>query len=184
MATTTATKLMIGKVRFSYANVHTPSSVGDEPPAYSIVLLIPKKDKSLVEKVKAAINAAKEEGKVSKWKNKIPGDLKITLHDGDEEKPDQEVYAGHYFINARNKRKPGIMLRVNGNNEPLVNTDDFYSGCYGWATVNFFPYDNKGKGVGASLGNLLKTEDGERLAGGASAEEDFADFTDTGDDMM
>ena len=55
--------------------------------------------------------------------------------------------------------------------------EDFYSGCYGAVTLNFFPYENSGnKGVGAGLNNVIKTRDGERLAGGRSAEEDFADL--------
>ena len=47
---------------------------------------------------------------------------------------------------------------------------------YARVTINFFPYDTQGsKGVGCGLGNVMKTRDGEPLAGGASAASDFAD---------
>jgi hypothetical protein len=46
---------------------------------------------------------------------------------------------------------------------------------YGRVTVRFYGYNTAGKrGVGCGLGNVLKTRDGEALAGGASAEMDFA----------
>jgi len=180
-----ATKVMIGEVRFSYANVHVAQAInGSSDLKYSVVLLIPKTNKVLMAKIRAGIEAAKKEGVSTKWKGKLPPKIDITLHDGDEDKPDNEEYAGHYYLNCNNKRKPGIMVRQDGENYPLTNVDDFYSGCYGFATINFFPYDSAGKkGIGASLNNLLKTRDGERLSGGASAEQDFADFSDEGNDM-
>ena len=46
---------------------------------------------------------------------------------------------------------------------------------YGRVTVRFFGYSNSGnKGIGCGLGNVLKTRDGEPLAGQASAASDFA----------
>ena len=58
-----STKVVTGKVRFSYANVWEPQSVknGSEP-KYSVSLIIPKSDKTLQKKIKAAIEAAKQEG--------------------------------------------------------------------------------------------------------------------------
>ena len=45
---------------------------------------------------------------------------------------------------------------------------------YARVTINFFAYDTAGsKGVGCGLGNVLKTRDGDALAGGASAASDF-----------
>ena len=44
-------------------------------------------------------------------------------------------------------------------------------------TLDFFPYESSGnKGVGAGLNNVIKTRDGDRLSGGRSADEDFADL--------
>jgi hypothetical protein len=52
---------------------------------------------------------------------------------------------------------------------------DIYSGMYARVTINFFGYARAGKrGIGCGLGNVMKTRDGEPLAGGASAAADFA----------
>ena len=57
---------------------------------------------------------------------------------------------------------------------PIMDKDEFYSGCYGRASINFYPFDAAGnKGIAVGLNNLQKMEDGERLAGGSSAEDDF-----------
>jgi hypothetical protein len=86
------------------------------------------------------------------------------------------VYAGKMFFNASSKNKPGI---VDENREPIMSNDEFYSGCYGRASVNFYNFSVSGNtGIAVGLNNLQKLEDGERLAGGASAEEDFADEND------
>ena len=51
---------------------------------------------------------------------------------------------------------------------------DIYSGMYARVTLNFYPYKKGNVGVGCGLGNVLKTRDGEPLAGTASAASDFA----------
>jgi hypothetical protein len=48
--------------RWSYANVWEPKSINGGTPKYSVSLIIPKSDTKTVEKVKAAIKAAYEEG--------------------------------------------------------------------------------------------------------------------------
>lgn len=173
------TKVITGKARMSYAHVFEPQAMDDsKEPKYSVVLLIPKSDKKTLSKIDAAIKAAIEEGK-SKWGGKIPTNLKKPLRDGDEERPDNPEYEGCMFLSANSNRKPGI---VDQNLDEIMDKDEFYSGCYGRASINFYVYNAGGsKGVAAGLNNLQKLEDGERLAGNAtSAAEDFADD----DDLM
>ena len=67
-------------------------------------------------------------------------------------------------------------MKVNGENKlvEVTNEEDVYSGCYGFASVNFFAFNTSGnKGIAAGLNNVLKTRDGEYLGGRASAETDF-----------
>lgn len=170
---TTPTKVIIGKVRFSYAHVFEPkaNNPGDEP-KYSASILIDKKDKTSLDKVRAAIEAAKKEG-LAKLGGKIPANLKQPLRDGDEERPGDEAYKGKFFISANSKRKPGV---VDENLDPILDKDEFYSGCYGRASINFYAFNVPGnKGIAAGLNNVQKLEDGERLSGGTTAEEDFSD---------
>lgn len=177
------TKVITGIVRFSYANVHEPKSINGSDPKYSISLLIPKTDTETITAINKAVEAAKQAG-IGKFGGKLPAKLKLPLRDGDEERPDDEAYKGHYFINANSAQKPGI---VDKNLKPIMDTTEFYSGCYGRAAINFYAFNTNGnKGIACGLNNLMKTADGEALAGKASAEEDFAGFasTDAEDDFL
>ena len=176
-----STKVVTGEVRFSYAHVFEPASIEGSEPKYSVSILIDKNDKKTLSRVKAAIEAAKQAG-VSKFGGKVPANLKLPLRDGDTEREDDEVYAGKYFINANAKTKPGI---VDKGGNPIIDTTQFYSGCYGHASITFYAFNTSGnKGIACGLNNLMKTRDGEMLGGRASAEDDFADLIDSdfGDD--
>lgn len=172
---TQSTKVVTGKVRFCYVNVFEPTSMTEEgQKKYNICILIPKSDTKTIDAVKKAIDAAKQEGK-AKLANKngsLPADaaLKLPLRDGDVERPDDPAYAGMMFINANSSRKPSIVDR---NLQPIMSQDEFYSGCYGRASIVFYAFNVQAKGIAAGLNNLQKLEDGEMLAGGSSAEDDF-----------
>lgn len=173
----TETNIRIGEVRFSYCNVFAPKKNDDGTDKYSVAVLIPKTDTLAVRMIKEAIMAAQEKGKLEKWGGKIPANVKSCLRDGDIDREDDPAYAGCYFINASAIRKPGVRVLENGTVCEAMSEEDFYSGCWGAVTLNFFPYDSKGnKGVGAGLNNVIKTRDDERLAGGRSADEDFGDL--------
>ena len=173
------TTVRLGEVRFCYAHVFEPRKGDDgNEGKYSVCILIPKSDKQAIQLVEDATNAAKEKGKSGKWGGKIPGRLSTPLRDGDEEDKGEE-YEGMMFLNASSslKSKPGVRVLDGGMIVEALDSDDFYSGCWGAVTVNFFPYDSNGnKGVGAGLNNVIKTRDDEKLAGGASAESDFGDM--------
>ena len=177
------TSIRLGLVRFGYVNVFSPRKNEDGTDGkYSVQLLIPKKDTQAKALIEAAVEAAKEKGKTSKWNGKIPPASKLTLplRDGDDEFPDDPTSEGMWFMNASTSpdRKPGVRILDGGQIVEALDGDDFYSGCYGCATVNFFPYNSSGNmGVSAGLNNVIKIEDGDRLAGGHSAEEDFGDLT-------
>lgn len=179
------TQVTIGPVRFSYLHIWEPSSVeeGGEK-KYSASLIIPKSDTALIAKIKAGIEAAKEVGKTSKFGGKLPPNLKNPLRDGDVERPEDAAYANSYFINANAKNKPGI---VNKKAEPIMDQDEMYSGCYGYASLTFYPFDKSGnKGIAAGLNHIMKTKDGESLGGRSTAENDFAEVLESADadDLM
>lgn len=173
------TKVVTGKVRFSYANVWEATSIdADSPKKYNISILIPKKDKKTIAKVEAAIEAACADYK-AKNNGKLPKTYKLPLRDGDDEDKGEE-YEGHFFLAASSQRQPGI---VDENRDPILDKDEFYSGCYGRAAINFYAFDKAGnKGVAVGLNNLQKLEDGEHLGGAFSSAED--DFADEDDDLM
>jgi hypothetical protein len=164
-------KVITGKVRFSYANVFEPKSVNGSTPKYSVSLIIPKSDKKTLTKINRAIETVKKEG-AHKWGGKMPVNLRMPLRDGDVDRADDEAYAKSYFINVSSNTRPGI---VDENLNTIMDQSEFYSGCYGRASIVFFAYNtNSSRGVSAALQNLQKLEDGEPLGGKSRPEDDFA----------
>lgn len=175
----TSTKVVTGEVRFSYANVFEPKSINGSDAKYSISLLIPKTDKKTLSEINKAIEVAKQVG-LSKFGGKIPPNLKTPLRDGDADRPDDDTYAGYFFINTNSATKPGI---VDKNLNPIMDQTEFYSGCYGRASVNFYAYNTNGnRGIACGLNNLMKIRDGEPLGGKSRPEDDFAGCVDDADD--
>ena len=166
--------------RWSYANVWEPKSINGGTPKYSVSLIIPKSDTKTIEKVRAAIQAANEEGQSKlKGNGKTVPQLKVLktpLRDGDLERPDDEAYANSYFINANSASAPGI---VDADRQPIIDHSEVYSGVYGRASINFYAFNSNGnKGIACGLNNLQKIRDGESLGGKSRAEDDFNDEDD------
>lgn len=179
-----STKVVTGKVRFCYANVFEPTSMSEgDTPKYNVCILIPKSDTKTLDKIKSAIEAAKVAGKakIADKNGRIPSTLKIPLRDGDEERSDDPVYKDMMFINANSTRRPSI---VDKDLNPIMSQDEFYSGCYGRASISFYAFNVQSKGIAAGLNNLQKLEDGEMLAGGSTAEEDFGGDNTWDDELM
>ena len=179
------TKVVTGiNTRWSYANVWEPRQMPNGGKSkYSISLIIPKSDTATIEKIKAAIQAAYEEGESKlKGNGKFMPDLdslKTPLRDGDKERKGDDAYKDSYFVNANSDTAPGI---VDASRQPIIDRSEVYSGCYGRASINFYAFNTNGnKGIACGLNNLQKIRDGEPLSGRARAEDDFAEFDD-GDD--
>ena len=168
--TTSPTKVVI-PCRISFANIWEAKSINGGEEKYSVSCLIPKEDKATLTKIHKAVEAAKEDAKGKKWGGKIPANLKLPLRDGDIDRPDDENYAGHMFLNATSKDAPQIVDRKV---QPILDPMECGSGDYCNVSVNFYGFAASGnRGVAAGLGNIQKVKDGERLAGKASAASDF-----------
>lgn len=184
MATTPSkTKVVTGKVRLSYVHVFEPyAGDSDDEEKYSCVLLIPKSDTKTLGKIEAAIKAAAEQGKNSKFDGSIPKNLQTTLHDGDEEGDLEKnpEYEGHMYMSVSSKTKPGI---VDADVNPILDSTEVYSGCFARVSINAFPYNYKGKkGVSFGLNHVQKMADGDYLGGRSRAEDDFEPIDDEGGD--
>ena len=178
------TKAVTGEARLSYANLWEPKSINGGTPKYSVSIIIPKSDARTVAKVKAAIEAAYREGEAKLKGNgkTVPpfASIKNPLRDGDIERPDDEAYAGSYFINANSATAPGI---VDKTCEPILERSQIYSGVYARASVNFYAFNSNGnKGIACGLNNIQRLRDGEPLGGKSRAEDDFA--TDDDEDFL
>lgn len=174
----TGTRVVTGVVRGSYlkvfkAELPKQSKPGDVP-KFSMTVLIPKTDKTTLDKIAAAQNAAID----LKWPGKRPARIDTTLHDGDLPRPSTgEDFGpeckGHMVMALNTKNKPRILDRES--NE-VIDPNAVGSGDYFKVSMGFFGYENTGKrGVSAGLNSLLFWERGDSLGGGGSAEGDFAD---------
>ena len=185
MKTNNPMKVITGPdTRWSYANVWEPKSINGGTPKYSVSLIIPKSDTKAVAKIKAAIQAAYEEGAAKLKGNgkSVPplSAIKNPLRDGDVERPDDSAYANAYFINANSATAPGI---VDADCAPVLNRSDVYSGVYGRASISLYAFNSNGnRGIACSLNNLQLIRAGEPLGGKASAESDFE--TDDDEDFL
>lgn len=182
MAKNATRKVVVGEVRFSYAHVFEPW--GDTDPKYSVVAVINKKDAHIIEELKRAIQEVYDEEKQGMFKGRTINSLALPLKDGDnpgEGREPNPSYEGSYYISANRKTAPGVVGR---DRKPIINQDDFYSGCYGYISLTIAPYDINGKkGIKAYLNHLMKTRDGDRLGGATTAEFDFADVPVVADDQ-
>lgn len=175
-----ARRVRTGEVRLSYAHIWEPRPADSDDPnskaKYGTAILIPKTDTATIQLIEQAVDTAIQEG-AGKFGGKIPpkATLKLPLRDGDLEKPDDPVYAGHYWLNANSVSAPQIVKLAGGRAVPVTDQDEVYSGAYASVTVEFYAFSGKAKGIAAGLGNILKLRDGEALSGGASANDDFGD---------
>ena len=172
-----STKIVTGKVRFSFCNIWEPKASQDGgDPKYSVTLLIPKSDTTTLNKIKEAIKEAREAFCAKNGASVLPANPITPMHDGDGTKPSTgEPYGpeckGCWVISVSSKQKPVI---VDAFRNEITDPAEVYSGCYGRAAINFYGYNNKKKGIGAGLLSIQKLSDGEPFGTVGSAD-DFDD---------
>jgi len=148
---------------------------------FGLSIPIPKDAEDEIKKIKTMIGNAAENKWGKKARAEIGKKIASPLRDGDDEKPEDDVYANTVFFSANSSKRPGVVDKAL---QPIMEMDDIYPGCIIRASVNFYAYDFKGKrGVACGLQNVMKVKDGEQLGGKSKAEDDFADFADTSFDF-
>lgn len=178
----TNTRLTTGEVRFNFVHVFEPHAFENNPPKYSVMVLVRKDDKKTLAEIARAIEAVKnsEKGKV-KLKG-LRGEITF-LRDGDEEKAaDYPEFAGHYFFNATSTNPVAVIDR---NKQEILDPRAVYSGCYGRVSIDVFAYNSHGnKGITTSLRALQLLRDGDPLSGVSpvNVENEFDDVSNS-DDM-
>ena len=163
------TNVTTGKVRLSYVYVFKPYAYrpGQEE-KFQVTILVPKTDMDTMNRINAAIEAAKQKGISDKWNGVCPPIVPTPVYDGDGVRPsDGTAFGpeckGHWVFTASAKADypPEV---VDANLNPIINQSEIYSGIY--ARVNVYPYAFGGKkGIGCGLGPVQKLADGEALGG-------------------
>lgn len=160
--------------RLSYCHLDAPWSNSDDiEKKYCVSAIVSKEDKETVAALKKAVETALEEGVKKTWKGKRPNtkasNFKHPIKDGDDERPDDEVYANSIFISCNSKTPVATLNR----SKEKIDPKDVYSGCYGLVSLNFFPFAAGSNGIGAGLNAVLKYADGEKLGGDNDGSKDF-----------
>jgi len=168
-------KLTTPEFRASFPTLFKPESYEGGKEKYSVVMVFPKG--ADLGPFKAAARAAA----AARWPAGLPANLRSPFRDG-AEKGDLEGFGPDtVFITASTIRKPGVVDRQLNH---IIEPEKFYAGCYARATVSAFAYDQRGnKGVSFGLHNVQFLRDGESLAGGTKAEDDF-ETVEGGEDMF
>lgn len=171
---TTCTEVLFSHVHvFEKHSISKGAQPGDE--AYSTIILWPKNNQQLTQQIVNAIGAAAELGKATmrSWGGQIPS-IRSLIRDGDTDPLAQnqgDTFRGHYFLTTKNKKTPPVV--VDGNLNKIINPAEFFSGCFGFAAISFFPYEKMGKGISTAIDGIQKTREGQRLDFQRSAESMF-----------
>lgn len=185
-----ATKIVTGKVRFSFVNIFEPKAPqGGGDPKYSVTLLIPKADSVTYGRIKEAMAEARERFCARNGASSLPAKPNHTLHDGDGLRDSGEPYGpeceGCWVITVSSKQKPVI---VDNMRNEIIDPGELYSGCYGRASINFYGYNSNGKkGISAGLLSIQKLHDGEPFGTVGSADDfddDYRDAEGQDDDFL
>lgn len=175
------TKVVTGKVRFSFCHIWEPQQSNDGgDPKYNVTLLIPKSDTATLQKMTQAIKDARAKYCEKNGAQSLPAQPKHTLRDGDGVRDNGEPFGeeckGCYVITVSSKQKPVI---VDAFKNEITDPNEVYSGCYGRAAINFFGYNTKGKkGISAGLLSIQKLCDGEPFGLMGSADDFDDDYVD------
>lgn len=139
---------------------------------FQVTILVPKTDVDTMNRINAAIDAAKQRGISEKWNGQCPPIVPTPVYDGDGVRPSDGMAFGpecrgcYVFTASAKADYPPEIVDKMGN--PIINQSEVYSGMYGRVNVTFFPYAFGGKkGIGCGLGPVQKLEDGEALGGSA-----------------
>lgn len=175
-----STRIVLPVALGSYAFLFTarPPKDGKGDPKFSLSLLIEKSREAELKPLRDLILKVAVEKfgpKAADIFGKNTLRLKQPIHDGDVERPEDESYAGKFYMTATTTRAPGI---VDAKLQPVFEEGEAYSGCFFRASVAVYAFENESKGVTIFLNNVQVVKKGPRIDGRVSAEREFAEFTD------
>lgn len=183
----TKSRLLTPKARLLWAADLFTAKANDSGKLMFSCTLVFDREAQATPEFKALLQAYKDvrDETLAKAKGADPADYRNPFQKADKKAAKYSGYEeGSVYLNVKTKFKPQVI----GRRKEDLTEEDCYSGCYVRATLERpYYYENKGnKGFSFGLGNVQKIADGDRLGGGASAEDEF-DAVDsggtTGDDL-
>ena len=170
--------MLISNIRISFPDLFTAraQAEGSEPKFACTFLVEPgSAQETAINNEILRVVESKWPGKGAQIIKQISGNnMRFCFRPADEK--DYQGFEGMRFFKASSKVRPTIIDR---DRSPLTQEDGKpYAGCYVNAIVDFYAYDNNGKGVGCALKGIQFFKDGDAFAGGGVARPD--DFEDLG----
>lgn len=153
----------------------------DQKPKFSTRILIPKTDKVTIAAINAEVEKTLERSLDRVFGGKMPGNWMHPLKDGDVEYPDDENYAGCFFVNAKSNNRPRVAVKLPEDDfRRPAEHDDVYGGVKAKCGIGFGAYNQAGnRGVSCYLNTVMIVGKGERIGGGGgSLDGDFGEDTD------
>lgn len=183
---TSSTKAMTPEFRVAFPSVFQARKNDlNGKDEFSVVALFPK-DADL-----KPLHLAAQAALVAKFgpdKKKWPTKMRSPFRDqGDRAKNEngKEVLPQGYekgltYLTLRSQQKPGV---VDKDVQEIIDTSEFYGGCWARASINAYAYDIKGnRGVSFGLGNLQKVKDGDAFGNRTKPQDDFSPVADATED--
>ncbi|AIT13311.1 hypothetical protein DSS3P1_76 [Ruegeria phage DSS3-P1] len=180
-------RVYLKNVRLSYPHLHERQKANeDAPPKFSAAFLIDPSTKSGKEnlaQIKAAVEAARKEGKVPEGV-KFKAD-RLCYFKGDDNTDDEgnvkAGYEGMMCIKASNKDPVRLLTRKKGEVDP--EKSPFYGGCYVEAMLGLYATKKGGSwGIFASLDGVRFWDDGEPFGKESVSDDEWDDDEDDDED--
>lgn len=174
-----------GACRLSYVNVFEPAPAMQpgQDPVRSVSLLFPKSHTEVITDLYNKLNQIIAESvKVGNITAAAVNAIHNPLRDGDAEVATGnrgKEYAGMVFMSAKSWRPIGV---VNPQNQPILDPDELYSGCWANVQIAYKWFDRQGnKGIRVEINLVQKVRDDDRFDGADSAEDVFTATEEPGD---
>lgn len=159
-----------GPVRLAFVNLFRPAKPNEpgKEGKYGAALLFPP-GTSMAVFSQAWTQAAKEAFPQNWDANGNPVGLHLPFHDQAEKAVGAKPYAGYtpgaITFAVSSKFKPTI---VDGNQNPIVDEDRVYAGCWAYVAMNTYKYGppQPKKGISFGLQSVMFLADDQKLAGG------------------
>ena len=175
-------KLMLNDVRCSFLMLGDPEYYGGQKTKdtdkrrWSATALVPNGSP-----LKAQIDKTLKDVAMAQWEKKWETYYENIIVDPkgccwiDGKRKEYDGYQGHWALTAHRPEDKGRPIVLDTDKSPIYKANNeiyegkagrIYSGCYVNASIEFFGYDNTGKGLSAQLRGVQFYKDGDSFGGG------------------
>ena len=179
-------KVRTPRAILSFPRLYKPEAFKEGDTAYYSASLIFTKEAQQTDAF-TALKEAAYDAAVERWGDEAVPILQAAKHSTFRTDGEKKGYPeGSVYINVKSKQPPGVVSQVPDPEtgramriteemaETMGSPYEMYPGAHVLTTVNAWAYDQYGnKGVSFWLQNMQKVGEGDRLAGGIPADEEF-----------